>query len=151
VLLAHRIRLDVRHFHTSFIANTSNRTPFGWPYEVHVCSSCGLRQKLPVANCSPHTKRIRLSFLSEHEIFLFTAAVQTSFEAHTASYSVPDFFLEGNGAWPDFYHSPLYSVEVNNNNNNNDNNSNYYYCIYIYLLQLGCYPVSVVILHVYKT
>jgi len=32
---------------------------------------------------------------------------------------------------------------VNNNNNNNNNN--------IYLLQLGCYPVAVVILHVNKT
>ena len=30
----------------------------------------------------------------------------------------------------------------NNNNNNN---------IFIYLLQLGCYPVAVVILHVNKT
>ena len=35
-----------------------------------------------------------------------------------------------------------------NNNNNNDNNNNNYY--YYYLLQLGCYPVAVVILHVYK-
>ena len=31
----------------------------------------------------------------------------------------------------------------NNNNNNNNNN-------YIYLLQLGCHPLAVVILHVYK-
>jgi len=30
----------------------------------------------------------------------------------------------------------------NNNNNNNNNN--------IYLLQLGCYPVAVIILHLYK-
>ena len=30
--------------------------------------------------------------------------------------------------------------EINNNNNNNNN-----------LLQLGCYPMAVVILHVYKT
>jgi hypothetical protein len=35
----------------------------------------------------------------------------------------------------------------NNNNNNNKNNNNYYY----YLLQLGCHPVAVVILHVNKT
>jgi len=35
-----------------------------------------------------------------------------------------------------------------NNNNNNNNNNNYYY---YYLLQLGCHPVAVVILHVYKT
>ena len=34
--------------------------------------------------------------------------------------------------------------------NNNNNNNNYYY-YYIYLLQFGCYPVAVVILHVYKT
>jgi hypothetical protein len=34
--------------------------------------------------------------------------------------------------------------EINNNNNNN-NNSN------IYLLHLGCHPVAVVILQVYKT
>ena len=34
----------------------------------------------------------------------------------------------------------------NNNNNNNDNNNNN-----IYLLQLGCNPVAVVMLHVYKT
>jgi len=27
----------------------------------------------------------------------------------------------------------------------------YYYYIFIYLLQLGCYPVAVVILHVNKT
>jgi len=33
------------------------------------------------------------------------------------------------------------SLELNNNNNNNNN---------IYLLQLGCYPVAVVILHVNK-
>ena len=32
--------------------------------------------------------------------------------------------------------------EENNNNNNNNN---------IYLLQLGCHPVAVVILHVHKT
>ena len=32
--------------------------------------------------------------------------------------------------------------------NNNNNNINYYY--YYYLLQLGCHPVAVVILHVYK-
>ena len=32
------------------------------------------------------------------------------------------------------------------NNNNNNNNNKYYY-----LLQLGCYPVAVVILHVNKT
>ena len=32
--------------------------------------------------------------------------------------------------------------QLNNNNNNNNNN--------IYLLQLGCHPVAVVILHVYK-
>jgi len=37
-------------------------------------------------------------------------------------------------------------TEINNNNNNN----NYYYYYYYYLLQLGCYPVAVVILHVYK-
>jgi len=30
-----------------------------------------------------------------------------------------------------------------------NNNNNYYY--YYYLLQLDCYPVAVVILHVYKT
>jgi len=30
---------------------------------------------------------------------------------------------------------------------NNNNNNNYYY---YYLLQLGCYPVAVVILHVNK-
>ena len=35
------------------------------------------------------------------------------------------------------------TVVYNNNNNNNNNN--------IYLLQLGCYPVAVVILHVNKT
>ena len=28
---------------------------------------------------------------------------------------------------------------------------NYYYYYYYYLLQLGCHPVAVVILHVYKT
>jgi len=33
-------------------------------------------------------------------------------------------------------------VDGNENNNNNNNN--------IYLLQLGCYPVAVVILHVNK-
>ena len=36
----------------------------------------------------------------------------------------------------------LYAISNNNNNNNNNN---------IYLLQLGCYPVAVVILHVNKT
>ena len=36
----------------------------------------------------------------------------------------------------------LLPKRVNNNNNNNNN---------IYLLQFGCYPVAVVILHVYKT
>jgi len=34
-------------------------------------------------------------------------------------------------------------------NNNNNNNNCYYY--YYYLLQLGCHPVAVVILHVNKT
>ena len=32
---------------------------------------------------------------------------------------------------------------------NNNNNNNYYY-YYYYLLQLGCHPVAVVILHIYK-
>ena len=36
-------------------------------------------------------------------------------------------------------------------NNNNNNNNYYYYYYYYYLLQLGCHPVAVVILHVYKT
>ena len=35
-------------------------------------------------------------------------------------------------------------IPFNNNNNNNNNNN-------IYLLQLGCHPVAVVILHVNKT
>ena len=42
----------------------------------------------------------------------------------------------------------------NNNNNNNNNNCYYYYYYYYYyycLLQLGCHPVAVVILHVNKT
>ena len=39
----------------------------------------------------------------------------------------------------------------NNNNNNNNNNYYYYYYYYYYLLQLGCHPVAVVILHANKT
>jgi len=38
----------------------------------------------------------------------------------------------------------ILSKKFNNNNNNNNNNN-------IYLLQLGCHPVAVVILHVNKT
>ena len=40
------------------------------------------------------------------------------------------------------YGSCLVKLVRSNNNNNNNN---------IYLLQLGCHPVAVVILHVYKT
>ena len=50
---------------------------------------------------------------------------------------------------------PSYLLEIQNNKSNsglryvsllfNNNNNNH-----IYLLQLGCYPVAVVILHVYK-
>jgi len=40
--------------------------------------------------------------------------------------------------------SPSVRQEIYNNNNNN-----YYY--YYYLLQLGCYSVAVVIVHVNKT
>jgi len=36
-------------------------------------------------------------------------------------------------------------------NNNNCCYYFYFYYLFIYLLQLGCYPVAVVILHVYKT
>jgi hypothetical protein len=36
---------------------------------------------------------------------------------------------------------------LDNDNNNNNNNNFYYY----YLLQLGCHPVAVVMLRVYKT
>ena len=39
----------------------------------------------------------------------------------------------------------LQDINLSVNNNNNDNNNN------IYLLQLGCHPVAVVILHVNKT
>ena len=39
---------------------------------------------------------------------------------------------------------PPLACYYNNNNNNNNNNN-------IYLLQLGCNPVAVVMLHVYKT
>jgi len=38
----------------------------------------------------------------------------------------------------------IFMVTFNNNNNNNNNNN-------IYALQLGCHPVAVVILYVYKT
>jgi len=41
-------------------------------------------------------------------------------------------------------HVPPPENRVINNNNNNNNNNN------IYLLQLGCHPVAVVILHVNK-
>jgi hypothetical protein len=37
------------------------------------------------------------------------------------------------------------STDIDNNNNNNNNN------IFIYLLQLGCHPVAVIILHVNQT
>ena len=40
-------------------------------------------------------------------------------------------------------YTAIYTDPENNNNNNNNNN--------IYLLQLGCHPVAVVILHVNKT
>ena len=40
----------------------------------------------------------------------------------------------------------MYLLWYNNNNNNNNNNN-----IFIYLQQLGCHPVAVVILHVHKT
>jgi len=38
----------------------------------------------------------------------------------------------------------IINLKANNNNNNNNNNN-------VYLLQLCCYPVAVVILHVNKT
>ena len=41
-------------------------------------------------------------------------------------------------------HDKLFIDAISNNNNNNNNNN-------IYLLQLGCHPVAVVILHVNKT
>jgi len=41
------------------------------------------------------------------------------------------------------HYSPTRGLLDNNNNNNNNNND-------IYLLQFGCYPVAVVILHVNK-
>jgi len=44
----------------------------------------------------------------------------------------------------------VYLLKMGYNYNNNNNNNNYYY-YYYYLLQLGCYPVAVVILHVNKT
>ena len=44
-----------------------------------------------------------------------------------------------------FLHSLVTSSLLGPNNNNNNNNNN------IYLLQLGCHPVAVVILHVNKT
>jgi len=53
-----------------------------------------------------------------------------------------DVFFEGALAW---------NRRTNNNNNNNNNYYYYYYYYYYYLLQLGCYLVAVVILHVYKT
>jgi len=42
-------------------------------------------------------------------------------------------------------HQTYTQTQYNFNSNNNNNNNN------IYLLQLGCHPVAVVILHVYKT
>ena len=48
-----------------------------------------------------------------------------------------------------FIHT-VYLLEFYDSNNNNNNNNNYYYYYYYYLLQLGCYPVVVVILHVNK-
>jgi len=41
---------------------------------------------------------------------------------------------------------PFLDEEEDDDDNSNNNNHNYYY----YLLQLGCHPVAVVILHVYK-
>jgi len=44
------------------------------------------------------------------------------------------------------YSCVIVRIAYSNNNNNNNNNNYYYY----YLLQLGCHPVAVVILYVYK-
>ena len=50
-----------------------------------------------------------------------------------------------------FVHNLFLTYRFYNNNNNNNNNNYYYYYYYYYLLQLGCNPVAVVMLHVYKT
>ena len=42
-------------------------------------------------------------------------------------------------------------LDNNNDNDNNNNNNYYYYYYYYYYLQLGCNPVAVGMLHVYKT
>ena len=49
------------------------------------------------------------------------------------------------GVHTDSFTSKLSWYVAYNNNNNNNNNNN------IYLLQLGCHPVVVVLLHVNKT
>ena len=51
---------------------------------------------------------------------------------------------KANGEWRLKTNEELKEAILNNNNNNNNNN-------YYYLLQLGCYPVAVVILHANKT
>ena len=43
------------------------------------------------------------------------------------------------------HHDNVQAIQLLDNRNNNNNNNN------IYLLQLGCNPVAVVMLHVYKT
>jgi hypothetical protein len=44
---------------------------------------------------------------------------------------------------PEIRNKAVVGIKVTSNNNNNNNN-------YYYLLQLGCQPVAVVILHVYR-
>ena len=55
------------------------------------------------------------------------------------------YFVQPLAKYTDCYN---YNYNYTCKNNNNNNNNYYYY--YYYLLQLGCHPVAVVILHVYK-
>jgi len=65
------------------------------------------------------------------------------YRASTHGYSAESFHRHCDGVAPTYVIAMVGVFGLLNNNNNYNNN--------IYLLQLGCHPVAVVILHVYKT
>jgi len=115
------------------------------------------------------------TYMCEYNLYTYThiihvsvirRAVMTFTYYSTNLFVAPLFNLKPNQAWISsitvlpsgcitwltlksfFSLSPYFTVNRVCLTHNNNNNNNYYY--YYYLLQLGCYPVAVVILHVNK-
>ena len=113
-------------------------TPFSFPLFVLVDRFHSTA--LPAGSLTAHTRSHRLQFSSS----VPSTGHLRNFGSRPLEHHLWPIII-GKMLWKVVCASTRKVTRLFNNNNNNNNNNN------IYLLQLGCHPVAVVVLHVYKT